>query len=109
MHTLIGRLVATQGVDRAAAEMVVGIVLPLQCRGEAVRSTTSRIDRAPGAAAAARISQTNSNSGDIRITAAGSSIREVPTVTREARGYARHMAGENAVGDSVGAVPGRFV
>ncbi len=33
----------------------------------------------------------------------------MPAVTREALGYARHMAGENAVGDIVGAIPGRFV
>ena len=94
MHTLIGRLGAIQGVDRMAA---------------AVRSTTSRSDRAPGARAAAETPQTNSNSGDIRIAAAGSSLREVPTVAGEALGYACHMAGENAVGNSVGAVPGRFV
>ena len=37
------------------------------------------------------------------------SVREVPTVGRETFGYASHMAGENAVGDSVGAVPGRLV
>ena len=36
-------------------------------------------------------------------------MREVPTVAREVLGYARHMAGENALGDSVGAVPSRFV
>jgi hypothetical protein len=108
MHTLIGRLVAIHGADRTAAETAVGIVLPLRCRDEAVRSTASRRDRASGAGAAS-ISQTNSNSGDIRITAAGSSIREVPTVAREALGYARHMTGENALGASVGAVPSRFV
>jgi hypothetical protein len=33
----------------------------------------------------------------------------MPAVAREAPGCARHMVGENAVGDSVGAVPGRFV
>jgi len=109
MHTLIGRLGAIQGVDRTAAGTAVGTVLPLRCGDEAVRSTTSRRDRAPGARVAAAIPQTNSNSGDIRITVAGSSIREVPTVAREALGYARRMVGENAVGGSVGAVPGWFV
>jgi hypothetical protein len=109
MHTLIGRLGAIQGVDRTAAGTAVGTVLPLRCRDEAVRSTPSRSDRAPGARVAVAISQTNSNSGDIRITAAGSSIRAMPVVAREAFGYARHMVGENAVGGSVGAVPGWFV
>ena len=109
MHTLIGRLGAIQGVDRTAARTAVGTVLPLRCRDEAVRSTTSRSDRAPSARAAAETPQTNSNSGDLRITAAGSSIRVMPAVAREALGCARHMVGENAVGDTVGAVPGRFV
>jgi hypothetical protein len=109
MQTLIGRLGAIQGVDRTAAGTAVGIVLPLRCRDEAVRSTTSRGDRAPSARAAAETPQTNSNSGALRVTAAGSSIRGMPAVAREALGCARHMAGENAVGDSVGAVPGRFV
>jgi len=107
MHTLIGRLVAIQGVDRTAAGTVVGTVLPLRCRDEVVRSTTCRMDRAPSARATTPTSQTNSNSGDIRVTAAGSGIREMPTVAREALGNARHMAGENAVG--AGAVAGRFV
>jgi hypothetical protein len=109
MHTLIGRLVAIQGADRTAAATAAGIVLPLRCRDEAVRSATSRSDRACGARVAAAISQTNSNSGDIRVTAAGSSIREVPAVAREALGCSRHMTGENALGASVGAVPSRFV
>jgi hypothetical protein len=109
MHTLIGRLGAIQGVDRTAAGKAVGTVLPLRRGDDAVCSTTGGSDRAPGARAAAAISQTNSNSGDIRNTGAGSSIREVPIVAREALGCARHMVGENAVGDSVDAVPGRFV
>jgi hypothetical protein len=109
MQTLIGRLVAIQGVDRTAAETTVGTALLLRGRDEVVRSSTSRNNSAAGARARAPISQTNSNSGDIRITAAGSSIREMPAVTREALGCARHMAGENALGASVGAVPGWFV
>jgi hypothetical protein len=109
MQTLIGRLGAIQGVDRTAAGTVVGTVLPLRCRDEGVRSTTSGSDRAPSARAAAATSQTNSHSGNLRVTAARSRIRGMPTVAREPLGCARHMAGENAVGDSVGAVPGRFV
>ncbi len=98
MHRLIGRLVATVGVDRAAAEKAVARVR-----------------------AAAQAAQTNSNSGDIaasiRIAAAGARLRqsfggragEVPAVSREGFGYASQMAGEDAVGDSVGATPGRLV
>jgi len=121
MHRLIGRLVATVGVDRAAAEKAVGIIVPLRRRDGAGESIVTRIDRRPRVRAAAQAAQTNSNSGDIaasiRIAAAGARLRqsfggragEVPAVSREGFGYASQMAGEDAVGDSVGATPGRLV
>ena len=100
MHKLIGRLVATIGVDRTAAEKAVGIILPFRRDRRRVSAATQK-------------AQTNPDSTDtatgIYMTAAGPSVREVPTVGRETFGYASHMAGENAVGDSVGAVPGRLV
>jgi hypothetical protein len=38
--------------------------------------------------------------------AAGLSMSEVQAVTRETIGYAREKAGEDAVGEIVGAIPG---
>jgi hypothetical protein len=111
MHKLIGRLVATIGVDRTAAEKAVGIILPFR-RAVAQNNIAAHLDRRR-VFAATQTAQTNPDSTDtatgIYMTAAGPSVREVPTVGRETFGYASHMAGENAVGDSVGAVPGRLV
>jgi hypothetical protein len=110
MHKLIGRLVATIGVDRAAAEKAVGIIVPFRREEGAENNNTiaAHLDRRR-VPAAMRRAQTNLDSTDmaagIRMTAAGPSAREVPTVGGEPFGYASHMAGESAVGDSVGAVP----
>ena len=41
-----------------------------------------------------------------RMMAAGLSMGEVQAVTRETISYAREKAGEDAVGDIVGAIPG---
>jgi hypothetical protein len=112
MHKLIGRLVATIGVDRAAAEKAVGIILPFRREDGAQNNIAAHLDRRR-VRAATQAAQTNPDSTDtaagIRMTAAGPRVREVPTVGRETFGYASHMAGENAVGDSVGAVLGRLV
>jgi hypothetical protein len=111
MHKLIGRLVATIGVDRTAADKAVGIILPFRREDGAQNNIAAHLDRR--VSAATQTAQANPDSTDtatgIRMTAAGPRVREVPTVGRETFGYASHMAGENAVGDSVGAVPGRLV
>lgn len=111
MQKLIGRLVATSGVDRAAAEKAVGIILPFR-REDGAQKILPGIDRRR-VRAATQTAQTNPDSPDsaagLRITAAGPRVHEVPMVGRETFGYASHMAGENAVGESVGAVPGRLV
>jgi hypothetical protein len=114
MHKLIGRLVATIGVDRAAAEKAVGIILPFRREDGAANNNNiaAHLDR-PRIPAATRTAQTNpyatETTADIRMTAVEPSMREVPTVGDETFGYASHMAAEHAVGDGVGAVPGRLV
>ncbi len=121
MHGLIGRLVANVGVDRAAAEKAVGIILPFRRNECAVDDIAAAIDRRSDACAAPERSHTNSNSGgmlgaigsraagSIRIATTGLGTAEVPAISRKAIGHASQMAGEDAVGDIVGAVPGRFV
>ena len=108
MDELIGRLVANVGVDRTAARTAVGIILPLRCRGEDVRSTTSpqrpRAQRARGGGDIA-------NEFEFRrhVRHHGGGIEHAArcqAVAREAIGYARQMVGENAVGEIVGAIPG---
>jgi hypothetical protein len=116
MDELIGRLVANVGVDRAAAATAVGIILQFLVKEGPADKVHALMDKLPGADAAIKAAPPDSNSGGMfgggvmaagtRMMAAGLSMSEVQAVTRETIGYAREKAGEDAVGDIVGAIPG---
>ncbi|MGA2894997.1 MAG: hypothetical protein ABSE22_19190 [Xanthobacteraceae bacterium] len=76
MDELIGRLVADIGIDRAAAEKSVGIILDFL------------VKEGP------------------RMMSAGLSMGQVQSLARAVLAYAREKAGEDAVGEIVGAIPG---
>jgi hypothetical protein len=116
MDELIGRLVANVGVDRAAAERAVGIILQFLKKEGPPDKVGQLIDGLPGAAAAIENAPEDSESGGMfgggimaagtRMMAAGLSMGQVQAVTRETIGYAREKIGEDAVGEIVGAIPG---
>ena len=116
MDELIGRLVANVGVDRAAAEKAVGIILQFLSKEGPADKVKALIDKMPGADAAMRAVPTDSESGGMfgggvlaagtRMMAAGLSMGQVQAVVRETIGFAREKAGEDAVGEIVGAIPG---
>jgi hypothetical protein len=116
MDELIGRLVANVGVDRAVAATAVGIILQFLVKEGPADKVQTLVAKLPGADAAIRAAPPDPNSGGMfgggimaagsRMMAAGLSMGEVQAVTRETIGYAREKAGEDAVGDIVGAIPG---
>ena len=116
MEELIGRLVANVGVDRTTAEKAVGIILQFLMKAGPAGKVQTLIDKLPGASAAIKAAPPDSNSGGMfgdgimaagsRMMAAGLSMSQVQAVTRETIGYAREKAGEDAVGEIVGAIPG---
>ena len=116
MDELIGRLVASVGVDRAAAEKAVGIILQFLLKEGPADKVQSLIDKLPGANAAIENAPPDTNSGGLfgggvmaagsRMMATGLSMSEVQSVTRETIAYAREKVGEDAVGEIVGAIPG---
>jgi hypothetical protein len=116
MDELIGRLVANVGVDRAAAEKAVGIILQFLVKEGPADKVKALMDKLPGAEAAMQAAPADSESGGMfgggvmaagtRMMAAGLSMGQVQAVTRETIGYAREKAGEDAVGEIVGAIPG---
>jgi hypothetical protein len=116
MDELIGRLVANIGVDRAAAETAVGIILQFLAKEGPADKVQSLINNLPGAAEAMARAPEDSSSGGMfgggvmaagtRMMAAGLSMGQVQAVTRETIGYAREKIGEDAVGEIVGAIPG---
>jgi hypothetical protein len=116
MEELIGRLVANVGVDRTAAATAVGIILQFLMKEGPADKVTALIDKMPGAVTAIQSAPPDPNSGGMfgggimaagtRMMAAGLSMGEVQAVTRETIAYAREKAGEDAVGEIVGAIPG---
>lgn len=116
MDELIGRLVANVGVDRAAAEKAVGIILQFLLKEGPADKVQALIDKLPGAEAAIQSAPPDANSGGMfgggvmgagtRMMSVGLSMGQVQGVTRETIGYAREKVGEDAVGEIVGAIPG---
>jgi hypothetical protein len=116
MDELIGRLVAKIGVDRAAAEAAVGIILQFLVKEGPADKVQALIDKLPDAQAAIAKAPPDANSGGMfgggviaagtRMMAAGLSMGQVQAVTRETIAYAREKAGEDTIGEIVGAIPG---
>ena len=115
MDELVGRLVANVGVDRAAAEKAVGIILQFLKKEGPTDKVQTLIDKLPGADAAMRTVPADDSGGmfggglmaaGTQMMAAGLSMGQIQAVTRETIGFAREKAGADAVGEIVGAIPG---
>jgi len=114
MDELIARLVAKVGVDRVAAEKAVGIILDFLRKEGPADKVQALIDRLPGAQALMQAQQDTGGGfgmGGImgagtKMMAAGLSMGQVQGVTRETIAYTREKAGEDAIGEIVGAIPG---
>ena len=116
MDELVGRLVASVGVDRSVAEKAVGIILAFLLKEGPSEKVQALIDQLPGAEAAVQAAAAEgggmaSMMGGVmgvgtRLMAAGLSMSEMQGVTREIIAYSREKAGEDAVGEIVGSIPG---
>lgn len=113
MNELIGRLAAEHGIDRDAAEKAVGIIFAFLIKEGPADKVNPLIDRMPGAREAADASGAGGGFGMGGIMGAGAalmglglSMPQVQGVTRTVMTYARETAGEDAVGEIVGAIPG---
>jgi hypothetical protein len=118
MDELIAHLVATTGVDRTQAEKSIGIILDFLLKEGPSDKVQALIAQLPGAEQAVAAEQAGSSSGGFfggmgglmgaanRLMGAGLSMGQVQSVTRETVAFARQKAGEDTVGEIVGAVPG---
>ena len=117
MNELVERLVANCGVDPPAAEKAVGIILDFLRKEGPPDRVQELMDKMPGAEALVAAAGEGQSSGGMfgmggimgaanRLMAAGLSMGQVQSVTREVVAYAREKAGEDAVGEVVGAIPG---
>ncbi len=117
MDELIARLVANVGVDRVAAEKAVGIILDFLSKEGPPDKVQALIDKLPGAQALIQAQQGGDAGGGMfamggimgagtKMMAAGLSMGQVQGVTKEVIAYTREKAGEDAIGEIVGAIPG---
>jgi hypothetical protein len=117
MDELIARLVANVGVDRAAAEKAVGVILDFLSKEGPPDKVQALIDKLPGAQALIQAQQAGDAGGGMfsmgglmgagtKMMAAGLSMGQVQGVTKEVIAYSREKAGEDAIGEIVGAIPG---
>jgi hypothetical protein len=115
MNELIARLVANVGIDQAAAEKSVGIILDFLKKEGPPDKVQALIDKLPGAepllAAQAADSGGMFAMGGLmgagtKMMGAGLSMGQVQGVTKEVIAYAREKAGEDTIGEIVGSIPG---
>jgi len=115
MDELIGRLVANVGVDKDTAAKSVGIILDFLSKEGPPAKVQALITALPGADALLKAQQADSSGGfgmgglmgaGTKLMAAGLSMGQVQGVTREIIAFARDKAGEETVGEIVGAIPG---
>lgn len=117
MDELIARLVAKVGVDRDAAEKAVGVIFEFLRKEGPPDKVKALIDRLPGAEQLMEAQEGIDASGGgfamgglmgagTKMMAAGLSMGQVQGVTREVIAYAREQAGDEAIGEIVGAIPG---
>ncbi len=118
MDELIARLVTNLGIDRDAAEKAVGIILEFLKKEGPPDKVQALLDRMPGAEELMESQEGIDSSGGgmfamggimgagTKMMAAGLSMPQVQGVARETLSYAREKAGEDAIGEIVGAIPG---
>ncbi len=113
MNELVGRLVAELGIDRDVAEKAVGVILAFLIKEGPADKVKALLDHMPGAQAAAEASGGGGGFGMGGVMGAGAtlmglglSMPQVQSVTKTVMAYARETAGEDAVGEIVGAIPG---
>jgi len=117
MDELIGRLIADIGIDRAAAETAVGIILDFLVKEGPADKVQPLLAKLPGAEALIQKAVSEGGGGlggamggvmgaGMRMMSAGLSMGQVQSVTRAVIAYTREKAGEEAVGEIVAAIPG---
>ncbi|HXX25021.1 MAG TPA: DUF2267 domain-containing protein [Pseudolabrys sp.] len=116
MDELIARLVAKVGIDQAVAQKAVAIIFDFLSKEAPADKVKALLGHLPGAE---QFMQAHAGEGGggmfamgglmgagTKMMAAGLSMGQVQGVTREVIAYAREKAGDDVIGEVVGAVPG---
>jgi hypothetical protein len=113
MDELLNRLVANVGIDRGVAEKAVGIILAFLFKEGPSDKVQALVNLMPGAEPVMQAAASEGGMGmggvmgaGTKLMAAGLSMDQMQSVTREIIAYSREKLGEDAVGEIVGAIPG---
>jgi len=117
IEEVVGRIVATLGIERPVAERAVGIILDFLATEGPPDNVQKLIARLPGSAEAIeeeRAAAGGAMSGGMggimgvgsRLMAAGLDMGEIQGVSRELISYAREKAGDEDLDGIIAAIPG---
>jgi hypothetical protein len=117
MDDLIERVVTNTGVEPPAAEKAIGIILDFLLKEGPTEKVQALVDQMPGANELVAAERAGGGGGGFfsmggvmgagqRLMAAGLSMGQVQSVTKEVVAYSREKAGEDTVGEIVGSIPG---
>jgi hypothetical protein len=114
MEELIGRLIANVGIDKSTAEKAVGIMLDFLKKEGPPDTVQTLLAKLPGAE---ELIAAHGGEGGMfsmggimgvgtKLMGLGLSMGQVQGVTKEVIAFAREKAGEDTIGEIVGAIPG---
>jgi hypothetical protein len=116
MDELVERLVANVGISRTAAEQSIGIILDFLKKEGPPEKVQALLEKLPGSEIFLQSAEAAGDPGGLfmsgimgagtRMMSAGLNMDQVQAVTRETIAFVREKAGEDAVGEIVGAIPG---
>jgi hypothetical protein len=123
MEELIGRVAQAAGIEAGTARQAVAEILAFLSKEAPADAVAQVMDKMPGAADLAATAGDSGSGGLMgalggmmgggglmalagKLGALGLGMGEMQTVGREVFGYAREKAGEDAVGQVAGAIPG---
>lgn len=123
MEELIGRLTAAAGIDEALAQKALGMILAFLQKEGPADSVSALLGALPGAEALAAQHAESGGGGlmgglmgmmggggvmglGAQLMGAGMSMGQIQSFSKEVFAFGREKAGEDAMGQIVGAIPG---
>ncbi|HRK24309.1 MAG TPA: DUF2267 domain-containing protein [Beijerinckiaceae bacterium] len=125
MEQLIGRVAAAAGIDAGLAEKAVGMIFGFLKKEAPADSFAALVNAVPGAAAVAEANSGGGGGGGLmgslmgmmgggggvmglgaQMMGAGLSMGQIQSISKEVFAYGREVAGEDTMGQIVGAIPG---
>ncbi len=120
IEELVGRVATAAGIDGALAEKAVGMIFAFLKKEAPAESYGTLVATVPGVETLAAASTGGGMMGSVmgmmggggvmglgaQMMASGLSMGQIQSISREVFAFGREKAGEDAMGEIVGAIPG---